>query len=71
MSDLTPTMLEGLRKMEMKLRRQTATLAEPNENTGKALLRRGLLERTDTQNGWNYYTITDAGRSVLDVKPAA
>ena len=60
---LTPTMLAGLRKMALKLKRQSETLPEPNENTGKALAARGLIEFVKTSNGWNYYVLTDAGRA--------
>lgn len=60
---LTPTMLAGLRKMALKLKRQSETLPEPNENTGKALEARGLIEFTKTNNGWRYYVLTDAGRA--------
>lgn len=66
---LTETMDSGLRKMAEKLKRQTATLAEPNENTGQALAKRGLIEKTDTQHGWNYYQLTDAGRDYLSSQP--
>lgn len=62
---LTDTMEQGLRKMAKKLERQTATVAEPNDNTGRALEKRGLIEKTDTQNNWNYYQLTDAGRAFL------
>lgn len=60
---LTPTMLAGLRKMALKLKRQSETLPEPNENTGKALEARGLIEFTRTNNGWKYYVLTEAGRT--------
>ncbi|WP_430438952.1 hypothetical protein [Shinella sp.] len=64
---LTPTMLAGLRKMALKLKRQSSTLAEPNENTGRALAKRGLVELAadGPRNGWNYYVLTDAGRAEL------
>lgn len=62
---LTPTMLAGLRKMALKLKRQSSTLAEPNENTGRALAKRGLVEYVETSNGWNYYVLTDVGRAEL------
>lgn len=62
---LSPTMLEGLRLMEIKLRRQRITMAEPNESTGRALLKRGLIEFVEKSNGWNYYVLTESGRAVL------
>ncbi|WP_430439035.1 hypothetical protein [Shinella sp.] len=62
---LTPTMLAGLRKMALKLKRQSSTLAEPNENTGRALAKRGLVEYVETSNGWNYYVLTDVGLAEL------
>lgn len=63
---LTPTMIHGLRKMELKLKRQSSTMAEPNENTGRALAARGLIELAETtKNGWNYYVLTEAGRALL------
>ena len=62
---LTPTMLNGLRKMAKKLERQSQTMAEPNDNTGRALEKRGLVRQTETRNGWNYYVLTDAGRAAL------
>lgn len=66
MGKLTPTMLVGLEAMERKLRRQSKSLAEPNENTGQALLKRGLIEFVGKENGWNYYVLTDAGRAALE-----
>lgn len=62
---LTPTMLAGLHKMALKLQRQKKTMAEPNDNTGRALAARGLIQFVDKSNGWNYYVLTDAGRSAL------
>jgi len=63
---LTPTMLHGLAQMEKNLRRQPETLAEPNDNTGKALEKRGLVVRVaEKTNGWNYYRLTEAGRTAL------
>lgn len=67
---LTPTMLSGLRKMALKLKRQSSTLAEPNEGTGRALAKRGLIEFVETSNGWNYYVLTDAGRAELEKSEA-
>lgn len=66
--NLTPTMLNGLRKMALNLMRQSVTLAEPNENTGRALAKRGLIELADNgpRNGWNYYVLTHAGRAVVE-----
>lgn len=65
MSELTPTMILGLETMAKKLLRRSETLAEPNENTGKALLKRSLIEATGKKNGWNYYRITPDGYKVL------
>lgn len=62
---LTPTMLHGLRHMATRLKSQRSTLAEPNENTGKALVARGLIELVDKSNGWNRYVLTAAGRELL------
>jgi len=62
---LTPTMLAGLKKMARYLERRSETMAEPNDNTGRALLNRGLLEFVHQKNGWNYYRITPAGRAAL------
>jgi len=62
---LTPTMLAGLKKMALKLERQQQTIAEPNDNTGRALEKRGLVEFIHTRNGWNYYRITELGRAAI------
>lgn len=67
---LTPTMLEGLRLMEIKLRRQRTTMAEPNENTGRALAKRGLIEFVEKSRGWNYYVLTDAALAALAASEA-
>lgn len=69
---LTPTMLAGLQKMAQNLKRQSATMGEPNDGTGKALERRGLVERVEhNSSGWNYYVLTAAGRSALSKEPEA
>lgn len=65
MSKLTPTMYEGLKVMAGKLLRQPSVLSYPNENTGKALLKRGLIEYVETRDGWRRYVLTDAGRAAL------
>ncbi len=62
---LTPTMLEGLKQMAEKIRYRRASLAEPNDNTGKALEKRGLIAFSEKHNGFNYYVLTDAGRALL------
>ena len=62
---LTPTMLSGLYKMAQKLKRQSDTMAEPNDNTGRALAVRGLVQFVEQRRGFNYYVLTDAGRAEL------
>jgi hypothetical protein len=67
---LTPTMLNGLTRMAAALRRQDAVMAEPNETTGKALLKRGLIEIVDARTVWPRYRLTDAGRAALSQEGA-
>lgn len=64
---LTETMLAGLKKMATKSRRfgDVPMLPEPNENTGKALEKRGLIEFVEMRSGWRHYRITEAGRAAL------
>jgi hypothetical protein len=65
MGKLTETMLFGLRAMEARMSRQSSVLPEPNESTGKALEKRGLIEFVKLDKGWRYYRVTDAGRAAL------
>jgi len=64
---LSPTMIEGLRSMAVESDRINgkSVFARPNENTGRALVARGLIERADVTFAWPRYTITQAGRDVL------
>lgn len=63
---LTETMAHGLAKMALFYdRRGAPVMAEPNENTGKALLKRGLIELAGSSGGVNLYVITEAGRQAL------
>nr|DAE48935.1 MAG TPA: Transcriptional regulator PadR-like family [Caudoviricetes sp.] len=62
---LTPTMKEALARMADKLKYRSRVFSEPNENTGRALLKRGLIEVVGKSGGWNLYVLTDAGRQVL------
>lgn len=62
---LTKTMIEGLRRMAVRLETRSAVMAEPNENTGKALLARGLIEIAKERPAWPLYRITPAGRAAL------
>jgi|GEM_PF-3262723 len=63
---LTETMLHGLAQMaRYSDRRGNPVMAEPNENTGKALMKRGLIELTGSNGGVNLYDITEAGRQAL------
>ena len=62
---LTPTMLDGLRRMAKRLERMGCVMAEPNENTGRALLKRGLIEIADDRAAWPRYRLTDLGRTAL------
>ena len=41
---LTPTMMHGLTLMAKNLERWSTCMAEPNESTARALLKRGLIE---------------------------
>ena len=69
MTNLTKTMMDGLREMAKASDRypgSPAVLASPNDNTGRALEKRGLIKLHSCQN-WNRYTITDAGRKALDL----
>lgn len=65
MARLTETMIGGLRRMAQKLERHSAVMAEPNENTGKALLKRGLIEIVEDRPSWPRYRLTEAGRAAL------
>jgi hypothetical protein len=62
---LTATMLAGLAKMAAGLKKHQAVMAEPNEATGRALLKRGLIEVVVDRSAWPLYRITDAGRAAL------
>jgi hypothetical protein len=68
MTELSETMDRGLRAMAKKVRRYGGyVMAEPNDNTGRALERRGLLEK-DPRVGsvWQRYCLTDAGWAYVD-----
>ena len=65
---LSETMLHGLRKMQEKHRRQDTVLAEPNDNTGRALEKRGLVEFVMERDGWRRYRVTSAGRAALEAQ---
>jgi hypothetical protein len=67
MDDLTPTMLNGLRRMHKDIvkRNGRPVLASPNDNTARALVRRGLLQESGASGGWQRYILTEAGRRSL------
>lgn len=62
---LTPTMKDALAVMADKLKYSSSVFSEPNENTGRALLKRGLIEVVGKSGGWNLYVLTEAGRQAL------
>jgi hypothetical protein len=66
MGRLTPAMLNGLREMDENLKRWGTTMAVPNENTGRALESRGLIEVIGKSGKWNRYVLTPAGRQALE-----
>lgn len=63
---LTPTMLSGLARMARNYDRYGTTMAEPNENTGRALEKRGMIEAVGISGPWRRYRITPAGRAALE-----
>jgi len=65
MSELTETMKSGLLRMAKKLERQEASLGEPNNNTAKALVKRGLVQGVGKRNGWDYYILTEDGKKTV------
>lgn len=65
---LTPVMIKGLQRMALKLKRIETCMAEPNDNTGRALVKRGLLEEAEPYNGWKQYRLTDKGRKFLAMR---
>lgn len=69
--ELSETMDRGLRSMAKKLRRYGGyVMAEPNDNTGRALERRGLLEKDPrVESAWQRYCLTDAGWAYVDASP--
>lgn len=69
MAKLTPTMLNGLRRMAARLKTRQGVMSEPNEATGKALLKRGLIEVVEARGHWPLYRLTDAGRAALTQEP--
>lgn len=52
--------------LERMARTDGPHLAYPSDNTGKALLRRGLVDFVGRRCCWNYYRITGAGRAALE-----
>lgn len=65
-------MIGGLAQMAMDLkllspdRRHRGVLPRPNDLTGKALLLRGLVAKVIRHDSpWSYYTITEAGYTLL------
>lgn len=68
---LTPTMEAGLRRMAYNMGKYNmAVMAEPNDNTGKALEKRGLVARANKPgDAWNRYTLTEAGKKWLEESP--
>ncbi len=62
-SDLSPTMLNGLIKMHEKLKRWSFIMAEPNENTGKALEKRGYIKFVQYTGAFRTYVLTEAGEA--------
>jgi hypothetical protein len=73
---ITPSMIGGLVRMAQDEKRDTlrrGVLPHPNNQTGKALLARGLVEKIPRLNSpWDYYRITPEGYALLekeDLKP--
>lgn len=62
---LTKTMLGGLDRMERSAARTGTSLGWPNENTARALERRGLVKVVGSERNWLTYEITEEGRDVL------
>lgn len=66
------TMILGLKQMAYQLKKRSRVMASPNENTGRALLARGLVASDNADNGgWKYYTITDLGYAMLKAREAS
>ena len=63
--NLSETMWRGLRQLEIDTRKTEWAMAHPTESTGRALLRRGLVEEQLPRAHWGRYRLTDLGRQVL------
>lgn len=68
--ELSETMKIGLKRMARKLKTNPAgsCMSEPNENTGRALARRGYIEIVSV-GMYPYYTVTDKGRAWIEANP--
>lgn len=71
-SPASPVMIGGLAQMAQDLKRippqmqHRGVLARPTDLTGKALLLRGLVAKVIRHDSpWSYYTITEAGYTLL------
>lgn len=64
---ITDTMLQGLLKMAKKLELADKVMAYPSENTGKALLKRGLIVQVShsSRSAWPCYALTELGKKVV------
>jgi len=62
---MTKTMERGLLAMAKKLARNNEAygycMSEPNENTGKALVRRGMIAEVEHFTAWPQYRLTAVG----------
>jgi hypothetical protein len=65
--DLSDTMKSCMRIMARKMRRgMEYCMAEPNDNTGRALEKRGYLERSPVVSYFGQYKFTDKGLAWLE-----
>lgn len=66
MRKLTPGMLAELRHIESAPYSDSdGYVMARNENSGKAIANRGLVDAKPMAGGWNRYRLTDAGKAAL------
>lgn len=62
---LSETMQRALGLLYNDLKHQKAALIWPNENTGRALEARGLVEVLGRSGSWALYGLTETGRAAV------